>query len=112
MNWLVSMTADAFPMGKALARAKRLKADPRRGIARLKQTLPSLKRWCRPLAGSCRVAKVAGRRPAHCCMRFSADRARDDVRNHQPASSCNGGDASSEMTNQNGEIPQPVVHIA
>jgi bifunctional non-homologous end joining protein LigD len=36
--------ADAFPMGKALARAKRLKADPWHDIARLKQTLPSLER--------------------------------------------------------------------
>ena len=31
-------------MGKALARAKRLKADPWHDIAQLKQTLPSLKR--------------------------------------------------------------------
>ncbi len=36
--------ADAFPMAKALARAKRLKGDPWQGIERLKQTLPSLKR--------------------------------------------------------------------
>jgi len=36
--------ADAFPMAKALARAKRLKGDPWQGIARLKQRLPSLKR--------------------------------------------------------------------
>lgn len=35
--------ADAFPMAKALARAKRLKGDPWQGIERLKQTLPSLK---------------------------------------------------------------------
>ena len=35
--------ADAFPMVKALARAKRLKGDPWQGIERLKQTLPSLK---------------------------------------------------------------------
>lgn len=36
--------ADAFPMDKALARAKRLKADPWQGIERLRQTLPTLKR--------------------------------------------------------------------
>jgi len=36
--------ADAFPMDKALARAKRLKADPWQGIDTLKQTLPTLKR--------------------------------------------------------------------
>lgn len=36
--------ADAFPMDKALARAKRLKADPWQGIERLRQTLPPLKR--------------------------------------------------------------------
>ncbi len=36
--------ADAFPMAKALARAKRLKGDPWQGIARLKQRLPSPKR--------------------------------------------------------------------
>ncbi|MBH1555258.1 DNA ligase D [Stenotrophomonas maltophilia] len=36
--------ADAFPMTRALARAKRLKGDPWQGIERLKQTLPSLKR--------------------------------------------------------------------
>ncbi|MEG0184107.1 MAG: DNA ligase D [Stenotrophomonas sp.] len=35
--------ADAFPMDKALARAKRLKADPWQGIERLKQTLPTLR---------------------------------------------------------------------
>lgn len=34
--------ADAFSMGKALARAKRLKGDPWQGIARLKQTLPRM----------------------------------------------------------------------
>ena len=33
--------ADAFPMDKALARAKRLKGDPWRGIDRLKQVLPT-----------------------------------------------------------------------
>ena len=32
--------ADAFPMAKALARAKRLKADPWQGIERLQQVLP------------------------------------------------------------------------
>lgn len=32
--------ADAFPMSKALARAKRLKADPWQGIERLQQVLP------------------------------------------------------------------------
>ncbi|WP_445393357.1 DNA ligase D [Stenotrophomonas pavanii] len=36
--------ADAFPMEKALARAKRLDSDPWQGIAQVKQTLPSLKR--------------------------------------------------------------------
>ncbi|MBM9913626.1 MULTISPECIES: DNA ligase D [Stenotrophomonas] len=36
--------ADAFPMDKALARAKRLKADPWQGIDALKQTLPTSKR--------------------------------------------------------------------
>jgi len=36
--------ADAFPMDKALARAKRLKADPWQGIDALKQTLPTLQR--------------------------------------------------------------------
>nr|KAJ9617593.1 hypothetical protein H2204_013645 [Knufia peltigerae] len=36
--------ADAFPMDKALARAKRLKANPWQGIDALKQTLPTLKR--------------------------------------------------------------------
>ncbi|MDT3467306.1 DNA ligase D [Stenotrophomonas maltophilia] len=36
--------ADAFPMTRALARAKRLKGDPWQGIERLKQTLPPLKR--------------------------------------------------------------------
>ncbi|MEN5292658.1 DNA ligase D [Stenotrophomonas lactitubi] len=36
--------ADAFSMDKALARAKRLKADPWQGIDALKQTLPTLKR--------------------------------------------------------------------
>ncbi|WP_369039846.1 DNA ligase D [Stenotrophomonas maltophilia] len=36
--------ADAFPMDTALARAKRLKADPWQGIERLRQTLPPLKR--------------------------------------------------------------------
>lgn len=36
--------ADAFPMDKALARAKRLKAEPWQGIDTLKQTLPTLKR--------------------------------------------------------------------
>ncbi|PJL14556.1 DNA ligase D [Stenotrophomonas maltophilia] len=36
--------ADAFPMDKALARAKRLKADPWQGIDTLKQTLPTLQR--------------------------------------------------------------------
>ncbi|MHC1661138.1 DNA ligase D [Stenotrophomonas maltophilia] len=34
--------ADAFPLDKALARAKRLKADPWQGIDAVKQTLPSL----------------------------------------------------------------------
>lgn len=34
--------ADAFPLDKALARAKRLKADPWEGIDAVKQTLPSL----------------------------------------------------------------------
>ncbi|MEN5419299.1 DNA ligase D [Stenotrophomonas sp. TWI169] len=34
--------ADAFPLDKALARAKRLKADPWQGINAVKQTLPSL----------------------------------------------------------------------
>ncbi|MDT3502112.1 DNA ligase D [Stenotrophomonas maltophilia] len=34
--------ADAFPLDKALARAKRLKADPWHGIDAVKQTLPSL----------------------------------------------------------------------
>jgi len=34
--------ADAFPMGKALARAQRLKSDPWQGIAQLKQTLPRM----------------------------------------------------------------------
>ncbi|MEL5937815.1 hypothetical protein AAGG40_21370, partial [Stenotrophomonas maltophilia] len=43
--------ADAFPLAKALARAKRLKGDPWQGLARLKQRLPSLKRKCRPGAG-------------------------------------------------------------
>ncbi len=33
--------ADAFPMDKALARAKRLKEDPWRGLERLKQVLPT-----------------------------------------------------------------------
>jgi len=33
--------ADAFPMDKALARAKRLKDDPWRGMERLKQVLPT-----------------------------------------------------------------------
>ena len=36
--------AYAFPMEKALARAKRLDSDPWQGIAQVKQTLPSLKR--------------------------------------------------------------------
>lgn len=36
--------ADAFPMAKALARAKRLKGNPWHGIERLKQTLPRLDR--------------------------------------------------------------------
>ncbi|QKW55079.1 DNA ligase D [Stenotrophomonas sp. NA06056] len=36
--------ADAFPMDKALARAKRLKADPWQGIERVKQKLPTLQR--------------------------------------------------------------------
>lgn len=36
--------ADAFPMDKALARAKRLKADPWQDIDALKQTLPTSKR--------------------------------------------------------------------
>ncbi|HEL7629173.1 TPA: DNA ligase D [Stenotrophomonas maltophilia] len=34
--------ADAYPLDKALARAKRLKADPWQGIDAVKQTLPSL----------------------------------------------------------------------
>lgn len=34
--------ADAFSMAKALARAKRLKADPWQGIDALKQTLPRM----------------------------------------------------------------------
>lgn len=34
--------ADAFPLDRALARAKRLKADPWQGIDAVKQTLPSL----------------------------------------------------------------------
>jgi bifunctional non-homologous end joining protein LigD len=34
--------ADAFPMGKALARAQRLMSDPWQGIAQLKQTLPRM----------------------------------------------------------------------
>jgi len=42
--------ADAFPMDKALARAKRLKADPWQGIDALKQTLPAL-----PVSGNRRV---------------------------------------------------------
>lgn len=37
-------SADAFPMAKALARAKRLKGHPWQGIERLKQSLPTLKR--------------------------------------------------------------------
>jgi len=36
--------ADAFPLHKALARAKRLKRDPWEGIAALKQRLPALER--------------------------------------------------------------------
>lgn len=35
--------ADAFPMDKAVARAKRLKGNPWQGIERLKQTLPPMK---------------------------------------------------------------------
>ena len=36
------VAADAFPLDKALARAKRLKGDPWEGIATLKQQLPAL----------------------------------------------------------------------